>query len=83
MNAFRSYAWEDAERKYIDKVEPLIKEFINLELYYHEQDTETYKITNYENYWNKRKNIEEKIFSRIDLAKINLSPKVQYNIDVN
>ena len=83
LNAFRSYAWEDAERKYIDKVEPLIKEFINLELYYHEQDTETYKITNYENYWNKRKNIEEKIFSRIELAKINLSPKVQYNIDVN
>ena len=83
MNAFRTYAWEDTEKRYIDKIEPQVKEFINLELDLHRQNPNAYKITNYDGYWNKNIMVEEKIFSKINLAKIHLSPKIKYHIDVN
>ncbi|OLS19470.1 MAG: Undecaprenyl-phosphate mannosyltransferase [Candidatus Heimdallarchaeota archaeon LC_3] len=74
LNAFKTYAWEDSQRDYVNSIEPTMMSFINEDLkIYHENQDEF--ITTFQYFWKRHKESEKNIYSKENMNNLEILSK--------
>lgn len=71
LNAFKTYAWEDSQRDYINRIESTMTNFIDEDLKIYNENLEGF-ITTFSEFWKRQQKSEKNVYSKENINNLEI-----------